>query len=209
MTVEMVGKVFGRLTVIAAAGHRKAVRLYLVRCQCGVEKTVDGSNLRWGTTKSCGCLHKDNLRARLSKGSDTATSEYRTWSRLRDRCNNPRNRDYPGYGGRGIGYHSSWESYACFLADVGYKPFPGAELERIDNDKGYSADNCRWATRTEQNRNKRNTRWVLLQGRKISLAEAAETVEVNYSTLLSRIARGHNVGHGITLPEPQGDASNA
>lgn len=87
----------------------------------------------------------------------TATPGYNSWARMMDRCYNPRSKDYEDYGGRGISVCSSWHKSRNFLNDMGPKP-EGMELERIDNSKGYNKNNCRWATRTDQNRNKRNTK---------------------------------------------------
>jgi hypothetical protein len=197
----MIGRTFGRLTVLEFAGVVSARRMWKVRCICGTERVVAGGNLRSGGSQSCGCLKNELAAARLYKGYDTRSSEYKSWSHLRDRCNNPRNRDYLDYGGRGISYPKEWDDFGQFLADVGPKPWPGAEIERVKNDESYSKSNCRWATRKEQNRNKRNTLWVLLNGKKMSLAEAVEITGTNYDTIRSRIVRGHVIGHGITLPK--------
>lgn len=79
---------------------------------------------------------------------------YQTWADMKTRCNNPEHESYPNYGGRGITVCSSWEIFENFLKDMGEKP-EGLTLERINNELGYSKDNCCWATRAEQNRNKR------------------------------------------------------
>ena len=94
---------------------------------------------------------KDNIKFKHGK---RWTSEYKTWSCLRDRCRNSKARDYKNYGGRGITVCERWDSFENFLNDMGLRP-EGMSLDRIDNDKGYSKDNCRWADKTTQNRNQR------------------------------------------------------
>lgn len=82
------------------------------------------------------------------------TPEYRTWAAMRQRCLNPRSSRYPTYGGRGITICERWSNFTAFLADMGPRPSPDHSLDRIDNDKGYEPSNCRWATRSQQQRNK-------------------------------------------------------
>lgn len=85
----------------------------------------------------------------------SCTPEYRAWSSLRARCTNSLNPAYSDYGGRGITVCKRWATFANFLIDMGLRPTPFHSIDRIDNDKGYGPDNCKWSTRLEQSLNKR------------------------------------------------------
>lgn len=102
------------------------------------------------------------------------SSTYRSWSSMFPRCTNPKNRYYHNYGGAGISICPEWNDFTVFLADMGIKPSDDHSLDRIDNSLGYFKGNCRWATRLEQNRNKRSCIFVEIAGEKLRLMEAYE-----------------------------------
>lgn len=114
---------------------------------------------------------------------------YGIWSGMRDRCNNPRNRHWDNYGGRGITVCSRWDSFALFEQDMAGRP-PDTTLDRIDNDGPYSPENCRWATRTEQARNQRVTRFVMVEGLKYRAVDLANIANVKTDTIVLRAERG-------------------
>jgi len=114
---------------------------------------------------------------------------YFTWRSMRDRCMNPNSRQWNDYGGRGVKICSRWDSFHTFVKDMGPKP-KGCSLDRIDNNQGYSPDNCRWATRKVQQRNRRNTIFVTVGGKKYKAINLAEIAEVKVDTIVERVARG-------------------
>lgn len=111
---------------------------------------------------------------------------YSIWGAMMQRCHNPNNKHYKNYGGRGIEVCERWKNSANFLADIGPRP-EGLTLERIDNDRGYAPDNCRWATRKEQSTNRRMTVWIVMDGEEMSLREACRRRGLEYRAVVKRI----------------------
>lgn len=125
---------------------------------------------------------------------------YQLWLRMRDRCNNPRNKDWLDYGGRGIKVCDAWGSFPCFVSDMGARPV-GMTLERQDNDLGYSPNNCRWASRLEQGNNKRNNAVLTWGGRTLTIANWARATGLSSRVIQARISRyGWSIDR--TLSEP-------
>lgn len=157
--IAMTGMKFGRLEVKSRAPNlpNKPAR-WVCKCSCGSTTNVAGHELRRGRVTSCGCLRRDSSPSRRHGMSGTnKTKEYRAWVNMRYRCLNSDCVDWKNYGGRGLTISIRWSSFENFLTDMGTCP-PGLTLERKNNDKGYSPDNCVWATYTAQNRNRRKLR---------------------------------------------------
>ncbi len=158
-----IGSRFSRLTIVARAPKRprsNAVR-YLCRCDCGCDTDVQGASLRYGHTRSCGCLRAEQIGAvglRATHGHTRHAHRSRTytsWTAMNARCTNPKTRGYERYGAKGISVTKPWrDSFESFLNDLGERPV-GHTLDRIDNRFGYFMANCRWATPKEQAANRR------------------------------------------------------
>lgn len=180
----MTGQKFNRLTVIKHIENYKC----LCKCDCGNVKEISGNHLRSGRTKSCGCLKKEMTMDRNKTHGMSESKEYIIWSAMNQRCSNKNNKGYKYYGGRGIKVCKGWLKFENFYKDMGNKP-QGLSLDRIDNSKGYCKENCRWATRKEQQRNTRYNKMIAYKGETKCLVEWSEELNMNYNTLLSRLCR--------------------
>ena len=147
-----IGMCYGLLTVIEYAGTERHKTRWICKCSCGNVKTIFSDSLR--VQKSCGCLLK---KGGFKSHGMTKSTYYMAWKHMKDRCYSEKNLQYKDYGGRGIKVCDRWlNSFENFYADMGDKPAPFYTLDRINNDKGYYPENCRWSDRTTQSYNKRN-----------------------------------------------------
>ncbi len=184
---NLTGKKFNRLLVIQRVEGVNNERMWECLCDCGTVCVKQGSKIRSGYVKSCGCLHRENFNHKTHGKSHTKT--YTIWSGIKQRCTDDGIPAYiwSRYGGRGITICDRWlESYENFLADMGEAP-PGMEIDRIDNDRGYSPENCQWTTKKENCRNRSNARIITHNGVTRQLHDWADLLGIKYTTLHNRI----------------------
>lgn len=155
---DITGQRFGRLVVVAV--HTRARRVpqtdttWLCQCDCGRQRIVPRGSLVGGYTQSCGCL----WRERITKHGQTThyrfTGTYTSWKSMKRRCSDPNYHQFKDYGGRGITVCERWLTFENFFADMGQRP-KGHSIERVDNNAGYSPENCVWIVSRDQHKNKR------------------------------------------------------
>jgi hypothetical protein len=199
--LELKGRRFGRLLVLAEAARTHKSIQWQCLCDCGNYVVTFASDLNTGRTKSCGCLQKERASESNRTHQRSKTKLYRIWRAMIERCSNSNNKRFSAYGGRGITVCDRWAHFENFLADMGEVP-EGSSLDRIDNDGPYSPENCRWASVTRQARNKRSTIWLEFEGRRQSLPDWANEVGLKRSTLSQRIFKlGWSVQRALTTPK--------
>ncbi len=201
---DLLGQTFGRLCVVSEYGrNRNRNVLWECRCSCGNKTYVTTHDLNCGHTRSCGCLKTEETIKRNTREGQAKRSNdlylYKVWAAMKQRCLNPNNKRYHDYGGRGITISESWMEYDEFYAwaiEHGYKR--GLDIDRIDNNKGYSPDNCRFVTRKQNCRNKRDNRFITLMGQTRVLQEWCDIFGLDSKVVSHRISRGTSHEEAIT-----------
>lgn len=200
--IDLVGQSYGRLTVLEKGSKSGTQYKWLCQCSCGSQPfEVHGNSLRQGVTQSCGCLRRERAAEANTKHGlyNAYAATYHIWASMIHRCTNPNSKNYKDYGARGITVCDRWLSFENFLADIGDRP-ERLTLERIDNSSGYEPDNCRWATRTEQQRNTRRNRMITWGGKTQCIAAWAEELGLPRTTMMTRLRCGWSVERIFTTP---------
>jgi hypothetical protein len=180
----------------------------LCECGCGLPtKLAPYSVAKKGWVKGQPLRYLAN-HARTNRSHGLSDSrEHKTWENMRERCGNPNNPRWSSYGGRGITVCDRWaRSFENFIADMGMSPH-GYTLERIDNQRGYNPDNCRWATYTDQAKNRRTTRFLACRGENRSVQDWARVGGITYQQLIRRLHRGWKPERAIFTPLRTGAAT--
>ena len=201
--IDLTGQKFGRLTVIERTRNNNNKVCWICRCECGNLKTVAGKDIKSGNTRSCGCIKHESKHNPNYKHGLKNEPIYKVWRGIKNRCYNTASFAYSEYGGRGITVCAEWlhdfQAFYDWAITNGYKK--GLTIDRIDNNKGYAPDNCRWVTMRTQNNNKRNNHIVFYNGEKYTIAELAMKYGVDYDKLQQRISRYHwNIEEALNTP---------
>ena len=189
-TKDMAGQTFGRLTVLRRTAEKRGDSrevIWACRCSCGQNANVSGVNLRLKGTKSCGCLQREIIGDIRRTHGLSHTSEYSSWQSMMHRCYKPSHDSYPYYGGRGIAVCNAWHTFESFFEAMGPKPTTDHQIDRRDGTKGYSPENCRWATVKEQALNRTSTRLVTFNNKTMCAADWARELGLTPTGLSNRL----------------------
>lgn len=201
---DLTGRRFGKLLVVGEAGRDPYGSVtWNCHCDCGGSSVVRGTHLTGGATQSCGCGVIEAATRAKTKHGGSNTPLYSRWRAMNSRCNSGN----PNYGSRGITVCERWLSFEAFSEDMGPSFLEGLELDRIDNDGNYEPGNCRWASRVQQQRNRRNNHRVAINGRTMTLADWEEETGIKANTILTRIRRGWPESRWLTVLAEMADAA--
>lgn len=185
---DKTGQVFGYWTVLGFAGRDgRNQTVWSCKCICGTERTVLVGSLMGGASKSCGCQQYKITAKKNTKHGMAGTRTYKSWHSMIQRTQGKGG--HQSYVDRNITINEDWLLFENFFRDMGERP-PNKTLDRIDNDKGYSKENCRWATLKEQSNNTRRTTYAIVDGEKIPFVIACEKFNVGISCARHRRSKG-------------------
>ena len=194
--IDIEGEKFGMLSVTEYHGRNKQREsLWKCLCDCGNITITTGHRIRYGKVKSCGCISHEITAAANTKHGMARNGKrhpiYDIWTNMKDRCYNPNFKQFKDYGGRGITVCEEWQEFIPFMewaTKNGYKR--ELQIDRIDNSKGYSPSNCRFATRSQNQRNMRRNRHVTINGITKLMIEWCEITGLHFRTISLRIEKG-------------------
>lgn len=196
--IDLRGKKFTRLTVIAEEklNKKEGNRKWICKCECGNYITAKTSYLTSGDTKSCGCLKSERSKENASHINRThgmtRTRLYKIWQGMKNRCYKENTNGYENYGKRGIEVCVEWRhnfvNFYNWAISNGYKD--NLTIDRLDNNKNYEPENCKWSTLKEQSNNRRTNCFIEYNGEKHSMKEWSEILNISYATMRTRRTRG-------------------
>lgn len=195
---DLTGLRFGRLTIVSRAenGNDSKPR-WLCQCDCGNTSVVSSSNLKRNNARSCGCLKSELTSERTRTHGLNGTRTHRSWTTMKSRCSNPKDSSFGNYRERGITVCDRWLKFENFYEDMGDRP-EDMSLDRIDNNSGYSKENCRWATQQEQGNNRRTNRFLDFEGKRQTVTQWASEIGVHRHTIYARLERGWTIEKALT-----------
>lgn len=217
---EVLGERFGRLVVVKRVPMENTTRkMYLCKCDCGKEIITSGTSLRIGASTSCGCYKVDRTKEVNTKHGKKKTRLFKVWLSIKNRCSYTNGIGYKYYGGRGITVCDEWlhdfQAFYDWSMANGYKEeiSPNGRnrwtIDRIDNNKGYSPDNCRWVTIEVQANNKTTNHFVEYNGEKLTLSQIAKRYNIEKSTLRYRLKYGWDIQKAVsTVPQSRENNGN-
>lgn len=198
---DLKGKRFGRLVVLEQAETRHTRTRWLCKCDCGKTKIIQSNHLKSGASTSCGCYGKEKVSQAVKKHGLSSSNLFFIWSAMKQRCLNPKDKNYKDYGGRGITVCSEWlnpENFYKWAIANAYKK--GLSIDRIDVNGNYEPLNCRWATPKEQMRNTRKNHLITYKEQTKCLAEWAEIINIKSQILYKRLKRGWSIEKALETP---------
>lgn len=199
---DLTGMTFKRLTVVRFSHRGESKQLFWeCLCSCGKTTFVISAHLNKGICRSCGCYAAERSSEVHYKHGHSRSPIYKLWHAMLSRCHTVESKNYKQYGARGISVCQRWrDSFENFLADMGPRPSPAYSIDRIDNNKGYEPENCRWATLKTQQRNTSRNHFLTYAGETLTISEWAERMKFDPRVIQCRLKRGWTSERSVTSP---------
>lgn len=198
--IDIKGEKYNRWTVLSLDRIENKKAFWLCQCECGTKKVVSSSSLRCGSSKSCGCLHNDNVVRKINGLSKTKL--YTNYANIKQRCYNPKFPLYKNYGARGIIMCEEWlndfMNFYNWAIQNGYKE--GLTIDRIDVSGNYEPNNCRWIPMKEQYHNRTDNIYYIVNNEKKCLAELCKEYNMPYKTVRKRLERNYDIISALKTP---------
>lgn len=193
-----IGNIYSNMTVLHEADINSSGQVrWICKCSCGVIKTVDGSSLRSGRVKSCGCKSPKFTTERTKKHGYSRSRTYVIWTGMKNRCSSfAKGKTAKNYYEKGIRVCERWLNFENFLEDMGEAPI-GYSIGRINGNLNYCLENCRWETDKQQANNTTRSRIVEFNGKKMTISQWADHIGIKPNTLLYRLKRGWSINRAI------------
>lgn len=188
--IDLTGRTVNKLTVIKRVENVKRQPAWLCKCECGGEIRVLGHTLRSQDIADCGCGSRERRAAVRRTHGMTNTPEFKIWSLIKERCLKPNCKAWKWYGGKGITLCDRWLKFENFYADMGPRPSEKHSVDRVDNTRGYSPDNCRWATDIQQANNRTNNVLITREGVTQTMKQWAQQLGIPYAVVKARRLSG-------------------
>jgi hypothetical protein len=202
---QMIGKKYGRLTILKEGSKKGKVRFCVCSCDCGKIKSIQLYHILRGHSQSCGCLHKEQLSLMSTTHGLTKTTDGKRigkiWSQMKARCLNKNNPAYRHYGGRGISICQEWmdlNNFYTWAINNGYKD--NLTIDRKNNDGDYCPENCNFIPQSEQPKNRRGLHWIEFNGERRTMSSWARKMGMSRACLKCRLKRGWSVEDALTTP---------
>lgn len=203
---DLIGKRFGRLTVLAISKRERtqsgSIKIcFRCQCDCGNQIEVTYQSLKSGSTISCGCYRKEKISEENKTHGQSSTRLYKIYIGMKKRCYNDKSENYPHYGGKGVKICDEWKTFEPFMEWAlknGYTD--DLSIDRINSNGNYEPCNCRWVDVKTQANNKTNNSYIEYQGKKLTISQWSEITGISKSVISRRISLGWDIERVLTEP---------
>lgn len=198
---DNIGKQYNFITILELVKKHNTHKFYKSLCSCGNVFIAIINNIKRGNTKSCGCFQHKLMKTRFKTHGKSTSPEYNVYKTMINRCKDINHIQYKNYGGRGITVCDRWkESFENFITDMGQRPKPKYQIDRIDNNGQYSKENCRWVSPKQNCKNGTMIKFYEYENKNWTIKELCSKFNINRECVRKRLIRGWSLHKALTTP---------